>query len=123
MNVLIFGATGMVGAGALRECLHDPGVRLVQTIGRAPTNQRDPKLREIVHADLWDYTAVESQLFNFDACFFCLGVASAGMSEPDYARVTHDLTLAAAGTLARLNPQMTFVYVSGVGRTVPSVAV
>lgn len=115
MNVLLFGATGMVGAGALRECLRDPDVRLVQTIGRNPTNHRDPKLREVVHANLWDYTSLESQLSNFDACFFCLGVSSPGMSEQDYTRLTYDLTLAAAGTLARLNPQMTFVYVSGAG--------
>ncbi len=115
MNVLLFGATGMVGAGVLRECLRDPDVGLVQTIGRTPTNQHDPKLREIVHPNLWDYTSIESQLSNFDACFFCLGVASAGMSEPEYTRLTHDLTLAAAKTLARLNPRMTFVFVSGAG--------
>ena len=115
MNVLLFGATGMVGAGVLRECLRDPDVGLVQTIGRTPTNQHDPKLREIVHPNLWDYTSIESQLSNFDACFFCLGVASAGMSEQEYTRLTHDLTLAAAKTLARLNPQMTFVFVSGAG--------
>ena len=113
MNVLLFGATGMVGAGVLRECLLDPGVGLVVTIGRSPTNQHDPKLREIVHPNLFDYTSIEPQLSNFDACFFCLGVASAGMSEPEYTRLTHDLTLAAATTLARLNPQMTFVFVSG----------
>jgi uncharacterized protein YbjT (DUF2867 family) len=113
MNVLLFGATGMVGAGVLRECLHDSGVGLVVTIGRSPTNQHDPKLREIVHPNLFDYTSIEPQLSNFDACFFCLGVASAGMSEPEYTRLTHDLTLAAATTLARLNSQMTFVFVSG----------
>jgi uncharacterized protein YbjT (DUF2867 family) len=115
MNVLIFGGTGMVGAGALRECLDDPEVELVQTIGRTATNVRHPKLREIVHPDLWDYSPIESRLADFDACFFCLGVSSSGMDEARYTRLTHDLTLAAAGTLARLNPQMTFIYVSGAG--------
>jgi uncharacterized protein YbjT (DUF2867 family) len=115
MNVLLFGATGMVGQGVLRECLEAPDVPLVQTIGRNATGVTHLRLRELVHANLWDYTTIESQLSNFDACFFCLGVTSAGMSEQDYTRLTYDLTLAAAQTLARLNPQMTFVYVSGAG--------
>jgi uncharacterized protein YbjT (DUF2867 family) len=113
MNILIFGATGMVGQGVLRQCLLDPEVRQVVTIGRTATGQRDPKLREIVHRDLFDYTSIESELTGFDACFFCLGVSSFRMSEADYAHVTYDLTLAAARTLARLNPQMVFEYVSG----------
>ena len=115
MNVLLFGATGMVGQGVLRECLIDPDVQRVQTIGRTGTGAQHPKLREIVHADLWHYASIESQLTGFDACFFCLGVASAGMAEPDYERVTYGITMAAAETLSRLNPRMTFVFVSGAG--------
>jgi uncharacterized protein YbjT (DUF2867 family) len=115
MNVLIFGATGMVGQGVLRECLQDSGVSLVKTIGRSATGIENPKLHEIVHKDLWSYSALEPELTNLDACFFCLGVTSAGMSETDYERVTYDIPLAAAQTLCRLNPQMTFIYVSGAG--------
>ena len=115
MNVLIFGATGMIGQGALRECLLAPDVDRVQTVGRTATGQQHPKLRELVHADLWNYASVEAQLTGFDACFFCLGVASAGMKEADYTRITYDLTMAAATTLARLNPAMTFIFVSGTG--------
>lgn len=115
MNVLIFGATGMVGQGVLRECLQDPGVSTVKTIGRAATGVKNPKLHEIVHKDLWDYRDIEPELTNLDACFFCLGVTSAGMSEPDYGRITYSAPLAAAQTLSRLNPQMTFIYVSGAG--------
>ncbi|WP_242110271.1 NAD-dependent epimerase/dehydratase family protein [Luteimonas aquatica] len=115
MNVLIFGATGMVGQGVLRECLRAKDVARVVTVGRNATGQRHPKLEEIVHADMHDYTAIESRLGAFDACFFCLGVSSVGMNEADYTRVTHDLTLAAAQALARLNPRMTFVYVTGAG--------
>lgn len=115
MNVVLFGATGMVGQGVLRECLIDPGVSRVLTVGRTATGKADPKLREIVHRDLADLAPVESQLSGYDACFFCLGVASAGMSEPDYRKVTFDITLGAATTLCRLNPGMTFVYVSGAG--------
>lgn len=115
MRVLIFGATGMVGQGALRECLLDDGVSEVVTIGRRATGQSHPKLREIVHADLLDYGTVEGQLGGFDACFFCLGVASAGMSEADYSRITYDIPLAAAQALLRLSPGMTFVHVSGGG--------
>jgi uncharacterized protein YbjT (DUF2867 family) len=113
MNVLIFGATGMIGQGVLRECLLDPQVQLVQTIGRTPTGQKNPKVREITHPDLWHYAPIEEKLTGFDACFFCLGIASSGMSEKDYTHITYDLTIAAAETLSRLNPKMTFIYVSG----------
>lgn len=113
MKVLIFGATGMVGQGVLRECLLDPDVEAVVTIGRSATGQQHPKLREIVHADLTDYAAIAPELSGFDACFFTLGVASAGMSEAAYRAVTYDITLAAAETLVALNPGMVFVYVSG----------
>jgi uncharacterized protein YbjT (DUF2867 family) len=115
MNVILFGATGMVGQGVLRECLLDPGVERVLAVGRTATGQQHPKLRELVLADLFDSSKVEPELSNYDACFFTLGVSAAGMKEAAYARVTHDLTLAAATTLARLNPDMTFVYVSGAG--------
>ena len=115
MNILIFGATGMVGQGVLRECLLAPDVERVVTIGRGATGQQHPKLRELVHKDLYDYGAIEAQLQGFDACFFCLGVSSAGMKEDAYRRITYDLTLAAATVLARLNPGMTFTYVSGTG--------
>jgi uncharacterized protein YbjT (DUF2867 family) len=115
MRVILFGATGMVGQGVLRECLLDDGVEWVLAIGRSATGQQHAKLRELVHKDLLDYSAIEGELSGYDACFFCLGVSSAGMSEQDYTRVTYDLTLAAARVLARLNPDMTFIYVSGAG--------
>lgn len=105
----------MVGQGVLRECLLDPDVERVQTIGRTKTGAEHPKLREVVHGDMWHYASIESDLSGFDACFFCLGVASAGMSEADYEQVTYGITMAAADTLSRLNPQMTFVFVSGAG--------
>lgn len=115
MRVIIFGATGMVGRGVLRECLLDERVTAVLTVGRSPTGTVHPKLRELVHADLSDLSAVEGELSGYNACFFCLGVSAAGMSEQDYRRVTYDYTLAAGTTLARLSPSSTFVYVSGAG--------
>ncbi|ASV97488.1 NAD(P)H-binding protein [Paraburkholderia aromaticivorans] len=115
MKVLVFGATGMVGQGVLRECLRAPDVEAVQTVGRTRSGQLDPRLIEVIQPDLMDYRAVEASLKGFDACFFCLGVSSAGMREAEYSRLTYDLTMTAAQTLARLNPQMTFVYVSGAG--------
>ncbi|MEU5865132.1 NAD(P)H-binding protein [Nonomuraea sp. NPDC047529] len=115
MRVIIFGATGMVGRGVLRECLLDERVTAVLTVGRSPTGTVHGKLREIVHADLSDLSPIEDELSGYDACFFCLGVSSAGMSERDYRRVTYDYTLAAGTTLARLSPSSTFVYVSGAG--------
>lgn len=115
MKVLLLGATGMVGQGVLRECLLADDVAEVVTLGRTPTGQQDPKLRELVHADLFDCSAIEAQLSGFDAGFFCIGATSSGMTEAGYTRLTHDLTLAVAQTLARLNPSMCFVYVSGAG--------
>jgi uncharacterized protein YbjT (DUF2867 family) len=115
MKVLLFGATGMVGQGVLLECLRDQGVELVATLGRTATGRRDAKLREIVHANLLDYSGMEMQLADFDACFFCLGVASTGMKEADYERITYGFTLAAAEALSRANPGMTFVFISGSG--------
>ena len=113
MNVLVFGATGMIGQGVLRECLLDPGVKLVATIGRTATGQQNPKLREIVHKDLSNYATIEEKFSGFDACFFCLGISASGTTEETYTRVTYDITIAAAETLCRLNPKMTFIYVSG----------
>jgi uncharacterized protein YbjT (DUF2867 family) len=115
MNVVLFGGTGMIGQGVLRECLLDADVEHVVAIGRSAAGVQHPKLREIVHKDLWDYSSIEPQLRGFDACFFCLGVTSAGMSEQDYSRVTYGITHAAAATLCRLNPSLTFVFVSGAG--------
>jgi len=115
MDVLILGATGMVGQGVLRECLLDGGVTRVVTLGRTPTRQKHPKLREIVHSNLLDLSTVEDQLIGLDACFYSLGASAAGLSEAEYARINYEMTLAVAETLARLNPGMTFIYVSGTG--------
>jgi uncharacterized protein YbjT (DUF2867 family) len=115
VNVLIFGATGMVGQGVMRECLAAPDVEKVLTAGRTPTGQQHLKLQELVHAEMWDYANVEAELSDFDACFFCIGVTSSGMSEQKYTHLTYDMTLAVASTLSRLNPQMVFLYVSGAG--------
>jgi uncharacterized protein YbjT (DUF2867 family) len=115
LSAIITGATGMVGEGVLMECLADPRVERVLIINRKPAGFAHPKLREIVHADFHDLSAIQSQLAGYDACFFCLGASSLGMSEADYTKVTHDLTIHVARTLARLNPDMTFTYVSGAG--------
>jgi len=110
MKVILFGSTGMVGQGVLRECLQDPGVSEVVAVVRSSTGQQHAKLRELIHEDFTDFTGVE---LDGDACFWCLGVSSNGMSEADYTRITHDYTLAAAKVLVR--PTMTFIFVSGTG--------
>jgi uncharacterized protein YbjT (DUF2867 family) len=119
LRILIFGATGMVGQGVLLACLAAPDVERVATVGRGTTGRTDPKLEEIVHRDFLDFSAIEDRLRGpdacFDACFFCLGVSSTGMKEADYERVTYGFTLSAAQTLAKVNPGMTFIYVSGAG--------
>ena len=115
MKVVLFGATGMVGQGVLRECLVDAGVERVLSIGRTRTGQNDPKLREIVHHNFLDFTSLEGEFAGYDACFFCLGITSAGMSEEAYRRITYDYTLAAARSLVKVSPGITFIYVSGTG--------
>src|ERR1700683_4847927 len=102
MRVILFGATGMVGQGVLRECLLDAGVQSVLSVGRSPSGQRHEKLREIVRKDVADLAAIEDELRGYDACFFCLGVSSVGMSEEAYRSVSHDLTLAVARTLVKV---------------------
>jgi uncharacterized protein YbjT (DUF2867 family) len=115
MNVILFGATGMVGQAVLRECLADSSVDRVLSIGRRATGQTHAKLRELVRKDIFDFNVQRADLEGYDACFFCLGVSSAGMSEADYTRLTFDLTVGWAKTLAQINPAMTFIYVSGAG--------
>ncbi len=115
MNVVVFGATGMIGQGVLRECLLDPGVERVLAIGRGPSGKTDPKLRDLVMKDLTDYAPVAGELDGYGACFFCLGVTSAGMTEAAYRKITVDIAAAAGRALVAKNPEMTFVYVSGTG--------
>jgi uncharacterized protein YbjT (DUF2867 family) len=115
MKAILFGATGMVGQGVLQECLRSSEVEGVLSIGRRASGQQHPKLREIVHQDFADFFEIEGEMTGYDACFFCLGVSSLGMKERDYRWVTYEFALAAAQTLARLNPGMTFIYVSGAG--------
>lgn len=115
MNVILFGATGMVGQGVLRECLRDASVEGVLAIGRNSTDIKHPKLRDLVLEDMFDLSTAGSNLDGYDACFFCLGVSSAGTNEADYTHLTYDLTMGWAQVLARVNPAMTFVYVSGAG--------
>jgi uncharacterized protein YbjT (DUF2867 family) len=115
MKIILFGATGMAGQGILRECLLDQEVHQVLSIVRTLSGQQHAKLRELVHSDFFDYSAVVSELTGFDACLFSLGISSAGMDEAKYKHLTYILTLATAATLAELNANMTFLYVSGAG--------
>jgi uncharacterized protein YbjT (DUF2867 family) len=112
---IIFGATGMVGEGVLHVALGHPDVESVLVVGRKSCNVKHPKMKEVIHNDFYDYSTIEKELSGFNACFFCLGVSSVGMTEKAYTRVTYDLTMEAAKTLSRLNPDMTFCYVSGAG--------
>ncbi|WP_433791296.1 NAD-dependent epimerase/dehydratase family protein [Actinoplanes sp. CA-252034] len=115
MRVIVFGATGMVGQGVLRECLLAPDVTRVLVVTRSPTGVEHPKLREVILADLADLSPIAGELTGYDACFYCLGVSSVGMDEAAYTRVSYDLPMAAARTLAPLGDDLTFVYVSGEG--------
>ncbi|MEE9465268.1 MAG: NAD-dependent epimerase/dehydratase family protein [Candidatus Neomarinimicrobiota bacterium] len=115
LKVIVLGATGMVGEGVLHECLKHPAVARVLVVNRRPCGVAHDKLTEIIHADFHDLSALEDRLAGYDACYFCLGVTSLLTKEADYRRVTYDLTMHVAETLVRLNPQMTFCYVSGAG--------
>lgn len=115
INAIIFGATGMVGEGVLHQALKNPDIESVLVIGRRPCGVKHPKMKELIHRDFYDYSSIEAQLTGFNACFFCLGVSSVGMTEADYRRVTFDLTMKAATTLSKLNSEMTFCYITGAG--------
>ncbi len=115
MKVIIFGATGMVGEGVLRECLEDARVQSVLVVGRSRLRLTAPKIQEILHTDFFDFKPIQSQFAGYDACFFCLGVSAAGMSEDAYHRLTYEVTLAAAEALVAVSPNLTFCYVSGEG--------
>ncbi|AMJ64960.1 NAD-dependent epimerase/dehydratase family protein [Hymenobacter sp. PAMC 26628] len=115
LRVILTGATGMVGEGVLLECLENPAVAHVLVLSRRPSGRSHPKMTELLHANLQDLGPIESQLMGYDACFFCAGISAVGVSKEEYERITHDLTLDFARTLARLNPALTFIYVSGAG--------
>ena len=115
MKVILFGATGMVGQGVLRECLIDPEVENVLSVVRRSSGQTHQKLKEIVHDNFFDFSKIENDLRGYDACFFCLGISSVGLNEQEYQHITYDITIAAAQTLLKLNPDLTFVFVSGTG--------
>jgi uncharacterized protein YbjT (DUF2867 family) len=115
VKVIIFGASGMIGAGALLECLAHPHVERVLAVARTPAGIRHAKLEEVVHSDFYDYSALQGRWPEFDACLFCLGVTSVGMDEASYRRITFDLTLAAARSIVAVNPRLVFCYVSGAG--------
>jgi aspartate-semialdehyde dehydrogenase len=115
MDVILFGATGMVGQGVLRECLREDNVETLLAIGRRSTGVSHPKLSEHLLSNIFSFDTGDENLQHFDACFFCLGVSSAGMSEVDYRHMTLDLTIGWAQKLAKINPMMTFIYVSGAG--------
>ena len=115
IKVIITGATGMVGEGVLHECLLHPEVESVLVINRKPCEVKHEKLREIVHKDLFDLSSIENKLTGYNACYFCAGVFSVGKKEDEYKRITYDLTIQVANTLVKLNPDMAFCYVSGMG--------
>jgi uncharacterized protein YbjT (DUF2867 family) len=113
IRAIVTGATGMVGEGVLHECLQHDDVEQVLVINRKPCGVTHPKLKEIIHKDFFDFSSIGNQLSNYNACFFCLGVSSVGMKEPEYTRLTYTLTMHVAQTLSKLNPDMTFCYISG----------
>ncbi|MDT3403169.1 NAD-dependent epimerase/dehydratase family protein [Mucilaginibacter terrae] len=115
LKVILTGATGMVGEGVLHECLQSPLVEKVLLLNRKPSGFVHPKVTEVIHANLHDLSAVENKLIGYNACFFCLGISSVGISKEEYYKTTYELTMHVAETLSRLNADMTFSYISGAG--------
>lgn len=113
MKVILFGSTGMIGQGVLRECLADSRIESVLTLNRRPSGVSHSKLKELIHSDFYDLSAIENNLAGFDACFYCLGISSAGVSEAEYHKNTYELTTTIAKTLLRANKNLTFCYISG----------
>jgi hypothetical protein len=115
IKAIIMGSTGMVGKGVLLECLENKEVESILVVNRKALGLEHPKLKEIVHTDLFNLNPIQNELANYNACYFCLGVSAAGLSEDDYRKITYDLTLNFARTALKLNPDMNFCYVSGAG--------
>src|ERR1035437_8053090 len=115
MKVILFGSTGMVGQGVLKECLKDPLVETVLVVNRQTCGVTDPKLKEVIHINFFDISSISKDLTGYNTCLFCLGVSSAGMKEVDYHRMTYELTTKIASVLLNLNHEMTFCYISGAG--------
>jgi len=115
IKAIITGASGMVGEGVLYECLQHNDVEEILVIGRRSCGYTHPKLKEIVHPDMYNLSSIEDQLDDYNACFFCLGMSSVGVKEPEFTKVTYDLTMHFGTTLSKLNPEMTFCYISGRG--------
>lgn len=115
IRTIITGVTGMVGEGVMHECLENKEVEAILVINRKPCGILHPKLKEIIHQDFFNFSTIEGQLSGYNACYFCLGVSSIGMKEPEYFKKTHTLTLHVAQILSKLNHDMTFCYVSGAG--------
>jgi uncharacterized protein YbjT (DUF2867 family) len=115
LRIILFGATGMIGSGVLKSALQDPAVEAVLVIGRSACGVQHPRLTELLHQDFHDYGAIQGRLAGYNACLFCLGVSSVGLSEAEYSRVTYDLALAAAQAVLEANPGSAFAYVSGQG--------
>ena len=115
LKVILFGSTGMIGQGVLSECLNDDHVEAVLVVNRQPSGVIHPKLREIIHTNVFDLTPVSKELSGYNACLFCLGISSAGMKEEEYYTTTYELTIHVATVLLNLNKEMTFCYISGAG--------
>jgi nucleoside-diphosphate-sugar epimerase len=114
LKILIFGATGMVGQGVLRWLIASPQVSQVAAVSRRRLSMQHPKLETLLEADMFHLQHIDV-LRDFDACFFCLGASSVGMSPEAYRRLTYDLTLTVARQLLPGNPRMVFEYISGEG--------
>lgn len=114
MNILLFGASGMVGDGVLRWLVASPNVGRVVAVSRKPLQMQHSKLETIIEPDMFRLQHVDT-LRDLDACFFCLGASSVGMSAEDYRRLTYDLTVSVAKRLLPGNPRMVFEYISGEG--------
>lgn len=115
LRAILTGATGMVGEGVLHECLHHDDVEAILILGRRACGIKHPKVKEIVHGNLYDLSSIENQLTGYNACLFCLGTTSVGKKEPEYYRITYELTMHVATTLSRVNTDMVFCYISGAG--------
>jgi len=115
MKVIITGSSGMVGKGVLIECLKHLEVEEVLVINRSSINMDHPKLKEVLCSNFLNISSIKNDLEGYDACFHCMGVSSVGISEENYYKLTYNVTEKLATSLNNMNPDMTFIYVSGQG--------